>query len=140
MSPMRIIIRTFFRGLRLLLAPVVIIAEKLSTPQSVERTPEEQAEVDRACESLALYQFRTCPFCVKVRKEIARLGLKKIEIRDAQLDPEHRKALAEGGGRIKVPCLKITQEDGSEEWLYESDAINAWLHKRFGAASQGTSE
>src|SRR5690554_3713823 len=75
--PMRIIIRTFFRGLRLVLAPVVLIAEKLSTPKAaVERTPEQQAEVDRACESLALYQFRTCPFCVKVRKEIARLGLK----------------------------------------------------------------
>ena len=71
---MRIIIRTFFRGLRLVLAPVVLIAEKLSTPKAaVERTPEQQAEVDRACESLALYQFRTCPFCVKVRKEIARL-------------------------------------------------------------------
>ncbi|WP_416140413.1 glutaredoxin family protein [Halomonas sp. HK25] len=132
---MRIIIRTFFRGLRLVLAPVVLIAEKLSTPKSIERSPEEQAEVDRACESLALYQFRTCPFCVKVRKEIARLGL-TIEIRDAQLHPEHRKALAEGGGRVKVPCLKITQDDGSEEWMYESDAINAWLHKRFGAEAQ----
>jgi len=131
---MRIIIRTFFRGLRLVLAPVVLIAEKLSTPKSIERTPEEQAEVDRACENLALYQFRTCPFCVKVRKEIARLGL-PIEVRDAQLDPAHRQALAAGGGRIKVPCLKITRDDGSDEWLYESDAINAWLHKRFGAAS-----
>ena len=131
---MRIIIRTFFRGLRLVLAPVVLIAEKLSTPKAaVERTPEQQAEVDHACESLALYQFRTCPFCVKVRKEIARLGL-NIEVRDAQLDPEHRQALAEGGGRIKVPCLKIRQDDGSDEWLYESDAINAWLHKRFGQA------
>jgi glutaredoxin len=133
---MRIIIRTFFRGLRLVLAPVVLIAEKLSTPKSIERSPEEQAEVDRACESLALYQFRTCPFCVKVRKEIARLGL-PIEVRDAQLDLEHRQALAEGGGRIKVPCLKISQADGSEEWLYESDAINAWLHQRFGARLQG---
>ncbi|MFB9146199.1 glutaredoxin family protein [Halomonas alkalicola] len=130
---MRIIIRTFFRGLRLVLAPVVLIAEKLSTPKSIERSPEAQAEVDSACENLALYQFRTCPFCVKVRKEIARLGL-PIEVRDAQLDPDHRKALAEGGGRIKVPCLKIAHDDGREEWLYESDAINAWLHQRFGAA------
>lgn len=130
---MRPLIRLFFRGLRLLLAPVVLISEKLSTPKAVERSAQAQAEVDRACESLALYQFRTCPFCVKVRKEIARLGL-NIEVRDAQLDPEHRQALAEGGGRIKVPCLKIRQDDGSDEWLYESDAINAWLHQRFGQA------
>lgn len=128
---MRILIRYFFRGLRLVLAPVMLIAEKLSTPKSVERTPEAQAEVDQACQNLALYQFRTCPFCIKVRKEIARLGL-NIERRDAQLDPAHKQALLEGGGKVKVPCLNITHEDGREEWMYESDTINAWLHKRFG--------
>ncbi|HBS82491.1 glutaredoxin family protein [Vreelandella alkaliphila] len=127
---MRVLIRYFFRGVRLILAPVMLISEKLSTPKSVERTEEEQAKVDAACEHLALYQFRTCPFCIKVRKEIARLGL-KIELRDAQLDPAHKKALQEGGGKVKVPCLKINHEDGQEEWLYESDAINRWLHQNF---------
>ncbi|ATH78598.1 glutaredoxin [Vreelandella venusta] len=129
---MRIIVRYFFRGLRVLLAPVMLVSEKLSTPRSVERSAEEQAEVDAACEALALYQFRTCPFCIKVRKEMARLGL-KIELRDAQLDPDHKQALLEGGGKVKVPCLRIAHEDGREEWLYESDKINRWLHQRFGA-------
>ncbi|MEQ5802415.1 glutaredoxin [Halomonas sp. H10-9-1] len=127
---MRPLIRLFFRGLRPLLAPVVLIAEKLSTPKAMERSPEAQAEVDRACAGLALYQFRSCPFCVKVRKEIARLGL-PIEVRDAQLDQDHRRELAEGGGRVKVPCLRIAHADGEVEWLYESDAINAWLKRRF---------
>lgn len=129
---MRIIVRYFFRGLRVLLAPVMLVSEKLSTPRSVERSAEEQAEVDTACEALALYQFRSCPFCIKVRKEMARLGL-KIELRDAQLDPDHKQALLEGGGKVKVPCLRIAHEDGREEWLYESDEINRWLHQRFGA-------
>lgn len=129
---MRIIVRYFFRGLRVLLAPVMLVSEKLSTPRSVERSAEEQAEVDAACEALALYQFRTCPFCIKVRKEMARLGL-KIELRDAQLDPDHKQALQEGGDKVKVPCLRIAHEDGREEWLYESDEINRWLHQRFGA-------
>ena len=128
---MRILIRYFFRGLRLVLAPVMLIAEKLSTPKSVERTTEEQAKVDQACQNLALYQFRTCPFCIKVRKEMARLGL-NIEVRDAQLDPAHKQALLEGGGKVKVPCLKITHSDGREEWMYESDTINVWLHQQFG--------
>lgn len=128
---MRILIRYFFRGVRLVLAPVMLMSEKLSTPTSVERTPEEQARVDQACQRLALYQFRSCPFCIKVRKEIARLGL-KIELRDAQLDPAHKKALLEGGGKVKVPCLHITHDDGQEEWMYESDVIIAWLHKQFG--------
>ncbi|GED44865.1 MULTISPECIES: glutaredoxin family protein [Halomonadaceae] len=128
---MRILIRYFFRGVRVLLAPVMLISEKLSTPKAVERTPEEQAQVDAACQQLALYQFRTCPFCIKVRKEIARLGL-NIELRDAQLDPAHKQALLEGGGKVKVPCLKITDDAGQATWLYESDEINRWLHRRFG--------
>ena len=129
---MRILIRYFFRGVRVLLAPVMLISEKLSTPKAVERTPEEQAQVDAACQQLALYQFRTCAFCIKVRKEIARLGL-NIELRDAQLDPAHKQALLEGGGKVKVPCLKITDDAGQATWLYESDEINRWLHQRFGA-------
>ena len=129
---MRILIRYFFRGVRVLLAPVMLISEKLSTPKARERTPEEQAQVDAACQQLALYQFRTCPFCIKVRKEIARLGL-NIELRDAQLDPAHKQALLEGGGKVKVPCLKITDDAGQATWLYESDEINRWLHQRFGA-------
>ncbi|GAA3907975.1 glutaredoxin [Halomonas cibimaris] len=130
---MRILIRYFFRGVRLLLAPVMLVSEKLSTPKAVERSEAEQAKVDRACEKLALYQFRTCPFCIKVRKEMARLGL-DIERRDAQLDPAHKQALKEGGGRVKVPCLRIENDDQSVEWLYESDDINAYLNRRFGAA------
>lgn len=128
---MRILIRYFFRGVRLVLAPIMLISEKLSTPKSVERTTEEQEKVDQACKRLALYQFRTCPFCIKVRKEIARLGL-NIETRDAQLDPAHKQDLLEGGGKVKVPCLKIEHEDGRTEWLYESDDINRFLHARFG--------
>ncbi|MDV2078219.1 glutaredoxin family protein [Marinobacter xestospongiae] len=127
---MKLIVRLFFRTLRLVLTPFMLLSEKLSTPKSVTRTPEEQAVVDEASKALALYQFSACPFCIKVRKEIARLGL-NIETRNAQHDPEHRAALEAGGGRIKVPCLKIRQDDGNERWLYESSEINAWLQERF---------
>lgn len=127
---MRVIIRYFFRTLRLVLTPFMLLSEKLSTPESVTRTAEEQARADEASKDLALYQFRACPFCIKVRKEIARLGL-NIETRDAQHNPQHRAALETGGGRIKVPCLKIHQDDGRERWLYESDEIKAWLQEQF---------
>ncbi|MFG6667451.1 glutaredoxin family protein [Halomonas sp. HNIBRBA4712] len=130
---MRSVIRTFFRGVRLVLTPFMLASERLSTPKAQLRSPEAQAEVDRACEALALYQFRACPFCIKVRKEIARLNL-SIETRDAQHDPEHRKALEEGGGRVKVPCLRIEKE-GESEWLYESNDIIRWLDQRFSTPS-----
>ncbi|WP_027967683.1 glutaredoxin family protein [Halomonas halocynthiae] len=128
---MKIVFRYFFRGLRLVLAPVMIVSEKLSTPKpAVERSAEEQAKIDDACKALSLYQFRTCPFCIKVRKEMARLGL-NIELRDTQKNPQHRQALMEGGGRVKVPCLRIDHDD-RVEWLYESSDINDWLNKQFG--------
>ena len=127
---MKIIIRYFFRTLRLVLTPFMLLSEKLSTPKAAARSTEEQAEVDRVCQELALYQFSACPFCIKVRKEIARLGL-NIETRDAQHDGEHRAALEAGGGRIKVPCLLIKHDQSQPEWLYESDAIKAWLQSRF---------
>ncbi|SFR54536.1 Glutaredoxin [Marinobacter daqiaonensis] len=127
---MRVIIRYFFRTLRLVLTPFMLLSEKFSTPKGMTRAAEDQALVDEASKDLALYQFSACPFCIKVRKEIARLGL-NIETRDAQHDPQHRAALEAGGGRIKVPCLKIRQDDGSVQWLYESAEIKAWLQERF---------
>jgi len=127
---MRVIIRYFFRTLRLVLTPFMLLSEKLSTPESVTRTAEEQARADEASKHLALYQFSACPFCIKVRKEIARLGL-NIEARDAQHNPQHRAELEAGGGRVKVPCLKIHQDDGGERWLFESAEIKAWLQERF---------
>ncbi len=127
---MRIVIRYFFRALRLLLTPFVLMSEKMTTPTALARSTEEQAAVDAAASRLALYQFRSCPFCIRVRKELARLGV-TVELRDAQHDAEHRAALAAGGGQVKVPCLRIRQDDGEDQWLYESSDINAWLRERF---------
>jgi glutaredoxin len=129
---MRIVIRTFFRLLRIILTPIMLLMEKLTTPKvAIARSPEQQAQVNTATDKLALYQFQACPFCIKVRKEIARLGL-NIEIRDTQHDPAHRQALQAGGGKVTVPCLQITDDQGQVTWMYESNDIIAWLNKQFG--------
>lgn len=130
---MRILIRYFFRGLRLVLTPIVLVAEKLTTPSAIARSEEDQARVDAICKTLALYQFKACPFCIRVRKEISRLGL-NIELRDAQHVDVHRKALEVGGGAIKVPCLLIGEDGENKEWLYESKAIIAWLNSHCAVA------
>lgn len=127
---MKLVIRYFFRSVRLILTPVMLISEKLTTPKAMARSPEQQAALDKAGEKLALYQFRACPFCISVRKEMARLSL-KVETRDAQHDSGHRAALEAGGGRIKVPCLLMQDDAGQQTWLYESDAIKSWLRGRF---------
>jgi len=125
---MKVLIRYFFKTLRLLLGPLLLLWEFIARPRAVERTAQEQARVDAQCRNLALYEFKTCPFCIRVRREMRRLAL-SIERRDAQHDPQHRAALLQGGGVIKVPCLQITDSQGKSQWLYESVAINAYLHK-----------
>ena len=104
--------------------------EVISRPKGITRTPTLQAEVDQQCGSLALYQFKTCPFCIKVRQEMARLGL-SIERRDAQHNEQNRQDLIQGAGQPKVPCLKITDSTGHSQWLVESDAIIGYLRGRF---------
>ena len=127
---MKIIIRTFFKALRWVLGPVMLLREALSRPQGLVRTPEQQANVDRQCERLALYQYATCPFCIKVRQHMRRLSL-NVEKHDAQHDGPDRATLLQKGGQAKVPCLRITDETGQNQWMYESSAIIAYLDKRF---------
>ncbi|MAD54435.1 MAG: glutaredoxin [Idiomarinaceae bacterium] len=127
---MRILIRYFFRLVRLILTPFMLIMEKLTTPKGIERDQATQARVEQECKQISLYQFKTCPFCIKVRKEMARLNL-PIELRDAQHNETHRTELEEQGGRVKVPCLRITQDSDEARWMYESDDIIQYLRERF---------
>lgn len=130
---MKTVIRLFFRTLRLVLGPFMLLWERLSRPAGLMRSPSRQAQVDQQCRDLVLYQFNTCPFCIKVRQEMRRLSL-NIERRDAQHDAQNRAALVLGLGQPKVPCLKITDATGTVRWLAESGAIMAYLRGRFAAA------
>lgn len=130
---MKPLIRLFFRTLRLVLTPFLLLGNWLTRPKGIVRPPSEQQAVDARTQNLALYHFPTCPFCLKTRRTMRRLSL-NIELRDAQHDEAHRAALIAGGGKPQVPCLMISDADGKQTWLYESDAINAWLNREFGAA------
>ena len=129
---MKTVVRAFFRTLRLVLGPVMLLKERLTRPSGVQRAPEAQAAVDLQCQSLALYQFSTCPFCIKVRQEMRRLSL-PIEKRDAQHNTANREQLLQGSGATKVPCLQITETNGQTRWLQDSTAIVAYLRERFAA-------
>ncbi len=45
-------------------------------------------------------------------------------------DSVARDELLAGGGKVKVPCLKITQ-GGEEKWMYESSDIVSYLQQEF---------
>jgi len=130
MSSMKPLIRLFFKTLRIVLGPVMLLWERVSRPTAIKRSTADQLDVDRQCQDLALYQFRTCPFCLKVRQEMHRLSL-PIERRDAQHDAKNRADLVQGCGLPKVPCLKITDTSGKVQWLNDSGAIIAYLRGRF---------
>jgi glutaredoxin len=127
---MKSVVRLFFRTLRVILGPFMLLWEVLTRPAGLARAPLEQAKVDQQCQALVLYQFRTCPFCIKVRQEIHRLSL-NIERRDAQHQGNNRDDLVAGGGQAKVPCLRITDVAGNSQWLYESGKIIEYLRGRF---------
>ncbi|MDD2843880.1 MAG: glutathione S-transferase N-terminal domain-containing protein [Rhodoferax sp.] len=127
---MKFLIRAFFRTLRIVLGPFMQLWEFVSRPKGVVRAPALQQAVNQQCQSLVLYQFTTCPFCIKVRQEMRRLSL-PIERRDAQHHLQNRDALLQGAGTVKVPCLKITDANGHSQWLFESGAIIRYLQGRF---------
>ncbi len=127
---MKPLIRLFFKTLRVILGPFLLLGHWLTQPKGIVRSAADQQAVDARTRSLALYHFPTCPFCLKTRRTMRRLSL-DIELRDAKNDATHRAALIAGGGKPQVPCLLISDASGQQTWLYESDAINAYLNGEF---------
>ena len=121
-------------AIRWILGKVILFLNFLFTPKLlVHRSPEAQAQVDQSTASLALYQFEACPFCVKVRRAIRRLGL-NIELRDAQNNATYADELVKGGGQRQVPCLRIADSGSPVRWMYESSDIIEYLTSRYSKA------
>ena len=112
---------------RWILGSLILFFDFIFTPRSKKRAPEDQAKLDQQTRDFKLYQFKACPFCVKVRRAIKRKGL-KVETRDAKNNQQYRQELLEQGGKVKVPCLRI-EKDNQVTWLYESNDIIAYLDK-----------
>ena len=127
---MKLFFKIFFKTLRFIIEPFILLWDKLTTPKGIVRSAEEQAELDQKTSKLFLYQFNSCPFCIKVRRQIKRQSL-NIPFLDAQHDDSHREDLLKGGGEVKVPCLKIVDDSGDVTWMYESNDIIRFLEKNY---------
>ena len=115
---------------RWLLARIILTVDFFFHPRGLKRDQEAQKVLDEETAKLSLYQYAACPFCVKVRWSMQRNSL-SVETKDAKRNPEYAEELVAGGGHLKVPCLKIEQEDGSANWMYESSEIINYLEQRF---------
>ena len=119
------------KALRVGLGQLVILGDFVTRPGKKQRSAVAQAAVDASAKDLTLYQFHACPFCVKTRRTLRRLNV-PVALRDAKNNDVDRQALLTGGGRIKVPCLRI-EEAGQTRWMYESKVIIDYLEQRFSA-------
>jgi len=115
------------RLIRLILGKLIIALDLVTRSKAITRNLNEQQKLDLITSSYSLYQFNGCPFCVKVRRHMHHKSI-NIELRDAKNDDHHKKALIEGGGAHKVPCLRIEDKNSEISWLYESKAIISYLN------------
>lgn len=118
--------------IRAILGALILFFNWVFTPKSIKREASEQALIDVETTKLALYQYAACPFCVKVRRAMKRNAL-NIETRDAKRSEQFKEELLQGGGQLKVPCLRIEDDNGDVQWMFESGDIISYLEQRFSA-------
>ncbi|MEH6582472.1 MAG: glutaredoxin domain-containing protein [Halioglobus sp.] len=116
--------------IRWLLGSLILFFNWVFAPRGVKRDADIQARINEQTHSLTLYQYKACPFCVKVRRSLKRQSL-NIETRDAKRCSIARQELLAGGGSLKVPCLRIDNDQGESSWVYESGEIIEYLKGRF---------
>lgn len=112
---------------------IILSLNWIFTPKSISRDVAAQRLIDESTAKLRLYHYKACPFCVKVQRTIKRESL-NIETRDAKRSAQAKDELVSGGGKLKVPCLRIEDEQGQVSWMYESSDIIAYLKQRVLAA------
>jgi glutaredoxin len=115
--------------IRIILGALILFFNALFSPRGIKRSDDQQADVNQQVDSLKLYQFNSCPFCVKVRRSAKRLSL-PLETRDLKKEQKWEDELIKEGGVRKVPCLRIEEND-QVTWMYESKDIITYLEQRF---------
>ena len=105
--------------IRWVLGRLILLFDWIFTPKSIKRDAELQAKIDQQTAGLSLYQYPACPFCVKVRRAMKTVNAKTCE--------DSKKELESGGGKLKVPCLRIENNKGEVNWMYESSDIITYL-------------
>ncbi len=118
------------RIIHFLLGRLILLINWLTTPKGIKRPAKIQTAIDEQSRNLTLYQYKACPFCVKVRRSLKRLSL-PVETRDPKRNADAKKELIAGSGKLKVPCLKIDEGEGGIQWMFDSKDIINYLERRF---------
>ncbi|HAU67643.1 MAG TPA: glutaredoxin [Gammaproteobacteria bacterium] len=122
------LLKGLIKGLRIGLGSIIVFGDWATRPKPTLRSPEDQEKAQNAVNGLSLYQLYACPFCVKTRRAIHKLNV-SLNLNDISKNQDHRTDLESGGGRIKVPCLKV-EENNEVRWIYESNDIISFIEQR----------
>jgi len=92
-------------------------------------------DTKRIIPDLALYHYKGCPHCERVRQALEDLEL-SIEERDIRLEPRFNDELQQATGKTTVPVLRIDKIDGTVTWMPESAEIIAYLKEKYGSTER----
>jgi len=99
----------------------------------VKRSSEDQASLDRESRKMQLYFCKLCPKSIKVKRRCEELGL-RVVVKDVLRINAYKNELLNGGGQLKVPCLRIEGRSGQDSnWVYDGEDILEYLERRFPA-------
>jgi|TARA_B110000444_G_scaffold192312_1_gene182194 glutaredoxin len=122
-------------GIRWILGSLILFLNWVFSPKSITRNSVLQNEIDQQFAGYTLFHYPACPFCVKVRRVMKKynLSLKLVDPRNCETGMQD---LMEGGGILKVPCLKIQNSDEAITWMYESSSIISFLESQIPEAQE----
>ncbi|MGB1199012.1 MAG: glutaredoxin family protein [Thalassotalea sp.] len=112
--------------IRWIIGRIILVLNFIFSPSSPKLTPAQKEKLTADLAHLSLYQLPACPFCVKVRRAMKRNGF-VVDLKNINQQAIYQDELIAQGGKRKVPCLRIANENGEDKWLYESSDIVEYL-------------
>ena len=61
--------------IRFFVGRILLLLNAVFKPKALPRTEAEIIQLKQDAQGLSLYQFEACPFCIKVRRALTRLGV-----------------------------------------------------------------
>ncbi|MBT89021.1 MAG: glutaredoxin [Spirochaetales bacterium] len=119
------------RIIRFVLGRIILFLDWITSPKPIKMQQEQLDQITRSTSNMTLYEFRACPFCVRVRRFMRRNNI-DIETKDARRNDDFASELISGGGKLQVPCLQIKEPSGKIVWIYESKDIIQFLTTELG--------
>ena len=104
--------------IRWILGRIILIIDFVTRPKKIIRSEEEQQKIDNTFSNHSIYQFHTCPFCVKVRRYLRKESLNSVKLGgNALSDNASTNISSVTVATLRTLTLNITCEPVDTHWL-----------------------